>query len=219
MEVISGWFGVFGLVDLLFLSLLLCLPPRLDSHYKCYENSSILRSISRPISKIPKLEQKQNKQRRYNKWFCLLPPQVQYVLEADSFDSVQELVRFYIGQRKPVSQSSGVHIYCPVSRTLPLRYLEATFALAASKQSSAYSPSSQRGAYIKRRSVTMNDGLTMDKMISHRWAGGVVLFSFLGQWCNYKTPAFLFVFLQFSWHFLLALCYIHDQWLRQSQSS
>ncbi|XP_054468448.1 SH2 domain-containing protein 3C isoform X2 [Anoplopoma fimbria] len=92
---------------------------------------------------------------------------VQYVLEADSFDSVQELVRFYIGQRKPVSQSSGVHIYCPVSRTLPLRYLEATFALACSKQSSAYSPSSQRGAYIKRRSVTMTDGLTTEKMIPH----------------------------------------------------
>ncbi|XP_031711380.1 SH2 domain-containing protein 3C isoform X2 [Anarrhichthys ocellatus] len=92
---------------------------------------------------------------------------VQYVLESDSFDSVQELVRFYIGQRKPVSQSSGVHIYCPVSRTLPLRYLEATFALACSKQSSAYSPSSQRGAYIKRRSVTMTDGLTTEKMIPH----------------------------------------------------
>ncbi|XP_068430582.1 SH2 domain-containing protein 3C [Clinocottus analis] len=92
---------------------------------------------------------------------------VQYVLESDSFDSVQELVRFYIGQRKPVSQSSGVHIYCPVSRTLPLRYLEATFALACSKQSSAYSPSSQRGAHIKRRSVTMTDGLTTEKMIPH----------------------------------------------------
>ncbi|XP_068561938.1 SH2 domain-containing protein 3C isoform X1 [Cebidichthys violaceus] len=92
---------------------------------------------------------------------------VQYVLESDSFDSVQELVRFYVGQRKPVSQSSGVHIYCPVSRTLPLRYLEATFALACSKQSSAYSPSSQRGAYIKRRSVTMTDGLTTEKMIPH----------------------------------------------------
>ncbi|XP_034403173.1 SH2 domain-containing protein 3C isoform X2 [Cyclopterus lumpus] len=92
---------------------------------------------------------------------------VQYVLESDSFDSVQELVRFYIGQRKPVSQSSGVHIYCPVSRTLPLRYLEATFALAISKQSSAYSPSSQRGAHIKRRSVTMTDGLTTEKMIPH----------------------------------------------------
>uniref|UniRef100_A0A672J2T4 SH2 domain containing 3Ca n=1 Tax=Salarias fasciatus TaxID=181472 RepID=A0A672J2T4_SALFA len=64
-------------------------------------------------------------------------------------------------------QSSTVHIYCPVSRTLPLRYLEATFALANSKQGSAYSPSSQRGAYIKRRSVTMTDGLTTEKMIPH----------------------------------------------------
>lgn len=97
-----------------------------------------------------------------------LLPQVQYVLEADSFDSVQELVRFYVGQRKPVSQSNGVHIYCPVSRTLPLRYLEATFALASGKQGSAYSPSSPRGAHIKRRSVTMTDGLTTEKMISHR---------------------------------------------------
>uniref|UniRef100_A0A3B5LEZ8 SH2 domain containing 3Ca n=1 Tax=Xiphophorus couchianus TaxID=32473 RepID=A0A3B5LEZ8_9TELE len=93
--------------------------------------------------------------------------QVQYMLESDSFDSVQELVRFYVGQRKAVSQSSGAHIYCPVSRTLPLRYLEATFALSNSKHSSAYSPSSQRGAYIKRRSVTMTDGLTTEKMMPH----------------------------------------------------
>ncbi|XP_044000757.1 SH2 domain-containing protein 3C-like isoform X1 [Gambusia affinis] len=92
---------------------------------------------------------------------------VQYVLESDSFDSVQELVRFYVGQRKAVSQSSGAHIYCPVGRTLPLRYLEATFALSNSKHSSAYSPSSQRGAYIKRRSVTMTDGLTTEKMMPH----------------------------------------------------
>lgn len=89
-------------------------------------------------------------------------------MESDIFDSVQELVRYYVGQRKPVSQPSGVHIYCPVSRTLPLRYLEATFALANSKQGSANSPSSQRGAYIKRRSVTMMDGLTAEKMIPHR---------------------------------------------------
>ncbi|XP_015236536.1 PREDICTED: SH2 domain-containing protein 3C isoform X1 [Cyprinodon variegatus] len=92
---------------------------------------------------------------------------VQYMLESDSFDSVQELVRFYVGQRKAVSQSSSAHIYCPVSRTLPLRYLEATFALSNSKHGSAYSPSSQRGAYIKRRSVTMTDGLTTEKMMPH----------------------------------------------------
>ncbi|XP_061763275.1 SH2 domain-containing protein 3C isoform X2 [Nerophis ophidion] len=92
---------------------------------------------------------------------------VQYVLEGEGFDSVQDLVRFYVSQRKAVSQSSGVHIYCPVSRTVPLRYLEATFALASAKQGSAYSPSGHRGAYIKRRSVTMTDGLTADKMLPH----------------------------------------------------
>uniref|UniRef100_A0A3B3CVQ7 SH2 domain containing 3Ca n=2 Tax=Oryzias melastigma TaxID=30732 RepID=A0A3B3CVQ7_ORYME len=92
---------------------------------------------------------------------------VQYMLESDCFDSVQELVRFYVGQRKPLSQSCAAHIYCPVSRTLPLRYLEATFALASSKHGSAYSPSTQRGAHIKRRSVTMTDGLTTEKMIPH----------------------------------------------------
>lgn len=94
---------------------------------------------------------------------------MQYVLESDSFDSVQEMVRYYVGQRKAVSPSGGgVHIYCPVSRTLPLRYLEATFALAGGKQGPAHSPSSQRGAYIKRRSVTMMDGLTTEKIIPHR---------------------------------------------------
>lgn len=90
------------------------------------------------------------------------------MLETDTFDSVQELVGFYVGQRKPVSQSSGVHVFCPISRTVPLRYLEATFALSGTKPGSACSPSSQRGAYIKRRSVTMTDGLTTEKMISHR---------------------------------------------------
>ncbi|XP_030209237.1 SH2 domain-containing protein 3C isoform X2 [Gadus morhua] len=95
---------------------------------------------------------------------------VQYMLEAgDGFDSVQELVRFYVGQRRAVVQPGGAHIYCPVSRTLPLRYLEATFALAHGKH--AHSPASQRGggggAHIKRRSVTMTDGLTTERMISH----------------------------------------------------
>ncbi|KAJ3604973.1 hypothetical protein NHX12_027024 [Muraenolepis orangiensis] len=72
----------------------------------------------------------------------------------------KDLVRFYVAQRRPVSRPSGALICCPVSRTLPLRYLEATFALAHThtKQGSAPSPSGQRGgAHIKRRSVTMTD--------------------------------------------------------------
>ena len=93
---------------------------------------------------------------------------VQYLLERDSFDSLPELVRFYIGNRRPVSQTSPAQIFCPISRTLPLRYLEATFALANSRHGPVHSPSSPRGAYIKRRSVTMTDGLTTEKMIPHR---------------------------------------------------
>lgn len=92
---------------------------------------------------------------------------VQYVLERESFDSVPALVRFYVGNRRAVSQQSGAQIYCPINRTLPLRYLEATFALANGRHG-LHSPSSHRGAYIKRRSVTMTDGLTTEKMIPHR---------------------------------------------------
>ncbi|KAL0965836.1 hypothetical protein UPYG_G00286360 [Umbra pygmaea] len=92
---------------------------------------------------------------------------VQYLLEMESFDSIPELVSFYVSGRRPVSQPSGAQIYCPIVRTLPLRYLEATFALANSKHGPTHSPSSQRGAYIKRRSVTMNDGLTTEKLIPH----------------------------------------------------
>uniref|UniRef100_A0AAY4BIY1 SH2 domain containing 3Ca n=1 Tax=Denticeps clupeoides TaxID=299321 RepID=A0AAY4BIY1_9TELE len=90
---------------------------------------------------------------------------VQYLLEDESFDSVPVLVRFYVSGQRPVSQQSGAQIYCPINRTLPLRYLEATYALANGRP--GHSPSSPRGAYIKRRSVTMTDGLTTEKMIPH----------------------------------------------------
>lgn len=96
---------------------------------------------------------------------------IQFVLEGlegDAFDSVPGLVRFYVGNRRPVSPQTGAQIYCPINRTLPLRYLEATFALANGRPGATHSPSSQRGAYIKRRSVTMTDGLTTEKVIPHR---------------------------------------------------
>ncbi|KPP63080.1 hypothetical protein Z043_118687, partial [Scleropages formosus] len=92
---------------------------------------------------------------------------VQYVLERESFDSVPALVRFYVSSRRPISQQSSAQIYCPINRTLPLRYLEASFALANGRHGSTHSPSGQRGAYIKRRSVTMTDGLTTEKIIPH----------------------------------------------------
>ncbi|KAA0703793.1 SH2 domain-containing protein 3C [Triplophysa tibetana] len=92
---------------------------------------------------------------------------IQYMLENESFDSVPTLVRHHAGTGRAVCPHSGAQLLCPVNRTLPLRYLEATFALAGGRPGAAHSPSFQRGAHIKRRSVTMTDGLTTEKMIPH----------------------------------------------------
>uniref|UniRef100_A0A8C1Y6E2 SH2 domain containing 3Ca n=1 Tax=Cyprinus carpio TaxID=7962 RepID=A0A8C1Y6E2_CYPCA len=92
---------------------------------------------------------------------------IQYMLEHESFDSVPTLVRHHAGTGRPVCPRTGAQLLCPVNRTLPLRYLEATFALAGGRPGSAHSPSTQRGAHIKRRSVTMTDGLTTEKIIPH----------------------------------------------------
>ncbi|XP_061332890.1 SH2 domain-containing protein 3C isoform X1 [Pezoporus flaviventris] len=89
---------------------------------------------------------------------------VQYLFEQESFDNVPALVRFYVGNRKAISEQSGAIIYCPINRTFPLRYLEASYGLGNGKHGGAHSPATQKGGHIKRRSITMTDGLTADKI-------------------------------------------------------
>uniref|UniRef100_A0A2K5XKV7 SH2 domain containing 3C n=1 Tax=Mandrillus leucophaeus TaxID=9568 RepID=A0A2K5XKV7_MANLE len=91
---------------------------------------------------------------------------IQYLFEQESFDHVPALVRYHVGSRKAVSEQSGAIIYCPVNRTFPLRYLEASYGLGqgSSKPASPVSPSGPKGSHMKRRSVTMTDGLTADKV-------------------------------------------------------
>ncbi|XP_073456551.1 SH2 domain-containing protein 3C isoform X2 [Aquarana catesbeiana] len=85
---------------------------------------------------------------------------IQYLFEQESFDNIPALVRSYVGSRKAVSDQSGALIYCPINRTFPLRYLEASYGLSPGRQGS-HSP--QKG-HMKRRSITMTDGLTADKI-------------------------------------------------------
>ncbi|KAM3825349.1 SH2 domain-containing protein 3C isoform 1-T1 [Vipera latastei] len=89
---------------------------------------------------------------------------IQYLFEQESFDNVPALVRFYVGNRKPISEQSNAIFYCPINRTFPLRYLEASYGLANGKHSSSHSHPGQKGGHIKRRSITMTDGLTADKI-------------------------------------------------------
>lgn len=89
---------------------------------------------------------------------------IQYLFEQESFDNVPALVRFYVGNRKAISEQSGAIVYCPINRTFPLRYLEASYGLANGKHGGPHSPTTQKGGHIKRRSITMTDGLTADKI-------------------------------------------------------
>ncbi|XP_078605327.1 breast cancer anti-estrogen resistance protein 3 homolog isoform X1 [Branchiostoma floridae x Branchiostoma japonicum] len=52
---------------------------------------------------------------------------IQYQFEKESFDSIPSLVRFYVGNRKPISEGTGAIIYHPINRTLPLSYTDAKY--------------------------------------------------------------------------------------------
>ncbi|KAM4628809.1 breast cancer anti-estrogen resistance protein 3 [Polymixia lowei] len=56
---------------------------------------------------------------------------VEYRLEREGFDSVPALIRYYVGNRKPVSQVVGAIIFQPINRGLPLRCLEEKYGLAS----------------------------------------------------------------------------------------
>uniref|UniRef100_A0A087XPC6 BCAR3 adaptor protein, NSP family member n=1 Tax=Poecilia formosa TaxID=48698 RepID=A0A087XPC6_POEFO len=56
---------------------------------------------------------------------------VEYLLDKEGFDSVPALIRFYVGNRKPVSQVVGAIIFQPINRTFPLRYLEEKYGLSS----------------------------------------------------------------------------------------
>ncbi|KAM4640563.1 breast cancer anti-estrogen resistance protein 3 isoform 2-T2 [Discoglossus pictus] len=57
---------------------------------------------------------------RFNEAYC----RIQYQFEHESFDNVPALVRYYVGNRKPVSLQSGSIIFHPINRTVPLRCIE-----------------------------------------------------------------------------------------------
>ncbi|XP_063966597.1 breast cancer anti-estrogen resistance protein 3 homolog [Lytechinus pictus] len=53
---------------------------------------------------------------------------VQYQFEKECFDTIPSLIKFYVGNCKPVSQASGAVIQRPINRTLPLSYTDNKYA-------------------------------------------------------------------------------------------
>ncbi|NWV40569.1 BCAR3 protein, partial [Grantiella picta] len=62
---------------------------------------------------------------RLNEAYC----RVQYQFELESFDTVPGLVRYYVGNRTPISKQSGAIIFQPINRTVPLRCLEEKYGV------------------------------------------------------------------------------------------
>ncbi|XP_071985190.1 breast cancer anti-estrogen resistance protein 3 isoform X2 [Engystomops pustulosus] len=55
---------------------------------------------------------------------------LQYQFEHESFDNIPALVRYYVGNRKSVSQQSGAIIFQPINRTVPLRCIEEKYGVS-----------------------------------------------------------------------------------------
>ncbi|NXH39316.1 BCAR3 protein, partial [Dicaeum eximium] len=73
---------------------------------------------------------------RLNEAYC----RVQYQLELESFDTVPGLVRYYVGNRTPVSKQSGAIIFQPINRTVPLRCLEEKYGVTQVQQKEPSTP-------------------------------------------------------------------------------
>ncbi|XP_022100995.1 SH2 domain-containing protein 3C-like isoform X2 [Acanthaster planci] len=79
---------------------------------------------------------------------------IQYQFEQECFDSIPSLIRFYIGNAQPVSQTSGAVIQRPVNRSVPLSFIDSKYAAINRSQASAYTY-----GVLPRRVVTPRQAL------------------------------------------------------------
>ncbi|XP_076010609.1 breast cancer anti-estrogen resistance protein 3 isoform X2 [Genypterus blacodes] len=85
---------------------------------------------------------------------------VEYRLEREGFDSVPALIRYYVGNRKPVSQAGGAIIFQPINRSMPLRCLEEKYGLASNHREAGLMQAERRSQ--KRLSLNITNGHTQD---------------------------------------------------------
>uniref|UniRef100_I3J791 BCAR3 adaptor protein, NSP family member n=1 Tax=Oreochromis niloticus TaxID=8128 RepID=I3J791_ORENI len=79
----------------------------------------------------------------------------EYRLDREGFDSIPALIRYYVGNRKPVSQVVGAIIFQPINRGLPLRCLEEKHGLSSSHRERLMS---QERRNQKRLSLNITNG-------------------------------------------------------------
>ncbi|KAA0714217.1 Breast cancer anti-estrogen resistance protein 3 [Triplophysa tibetana] len=85
---------------------------------------------------------------------------VQYFFEKDGFDSIPALVRYYVGNREPVSEVVGAIIFQPINRALPLRCLEEKYRVGSTRVETGYSE--WKNLTSKRLSLNIVNGHGQD---------------------------------------------------------
>ncbi|XP_026178875.1 breast cancer anti-estrogen resistance protein 3-like isoform X2 [Mastacembelus armatus] len=85
---------------------------------------------------------------------------VEYWLEREGFDNVPALIRYYVGNRKPVSQVVGAIIFQPINRGLPLRCLEEKYGIPSSHREAGSMAQERRSQ--KRLSLNITNGHAHD---------------------------------------------------------
>lgn len=89
-----------------------------------------------------------------------------FQFEQEQFDNVPALVRFYVGNRKVISDISGAVVSRPVNRSVPLRCLKERF----SDTGQPPGPSKEEGAPLRRfsfRSATAGEQIRDGNLL--RW--------------------------------------------------
>ncbi|XP_056269993.1 breast cancer anti-estrogen resistance protein 3 [Pseudoliparis swirei] len=84
---------------------------------------------------------------------------VEYRLEREGFDNVPALIRYYVGNRKSVSEVVGAIIFQPINRGLPLRCVEEKYGLPSHHREAL---AMQERCSRKRLSLNITNGHTQD---------------------------------------------------------
>ncbi|NXS10390.1 BCAR3 protein, partial [Neodrepanis coruscans] len=98
---------------------------------------------------------------RLNEAYC----RVQYQFELESFDSIPGLVRYYVGNRTPISKQSGAIIFQPINRTVPLRCLEEKYGVTPVQEKEPSSPEGKTET-AKRLSLGISSMQSPEQSIS-----------------------------------------------------
>ncbi|XP_078090914.1 breast cancer anti-estrogen resistance protein 3 homolog [Mustelus asterias] len=89
---------------------------------------------------------------------------VLFQFEQESFDNLPALVRFYVGNRKPISEDSGAIIFHPINRTVPLRCIEEKYRGASGQRPHDKQLAARNPDQNKRFSLNLSDGVSLDQL-------------------------------------------------------